>query len=60
VPAEDGVFLTQVRALAEGDVEAIVRIFEPDVYAREPGVVLTSIPGPALKARRTGIAESRE
>jgi hypothetical protein len=43
VPAEDGIFLTQARALADGDVEAIMRIFGPDGYSRKREVVLTSI-----------------
>jgi hypothetical protein len=55
VPAEDGIFLTQARALADGDVEAIMRIFGPDGYSRKREVVHTSIakwtvePRPASK-----------
>ena len=47
--------LTQDRALTDGEVEALVRSFGHDGYAREPGVVLASLtqrardPRPASK-----------
>jgi hypothetical protein len=60
VPPEDGIFLTQARALVDGDVAAIMRIFGPDGYSRKREVVLTYIAKWTVKPRPTSKHSDRD